>query len=333
MEAGLLARLGLSRLRIPVPTAKLAIIHSAAEVLNGAEQGVILWDALIEWITGLELESEILEALCIPVLAKSAKHVNVAALLRAISRPSALTDIFIQEISGNSVFIKTWTKCHSGEVPPLFNGDEILEELSHGQMVPRILVTRFRHLENCSGYPFTKQWAFECQRLVDRLGEQSDGHWTYFIQGDRQRATGQFVTRRGHLARSAYLRTLSLAHDCWEMPEEMVYEEAMYATPTDFTFLRMLPGIPPLWNKTTAESMPSSIGEMETLLSGIIQAVIEDGTFPELIHMNVPLGLTETYQAEVELISCLYEGSKPQPEDVFFLHNHLPGRYDDQRRL
>lgn len=93
MDSNLLARLGLSRLRLPVPSAKFAVVHLMAEILNDPVYGEILWNELLDWLAGLELESEVIEALCIPVLAKHSEHVDVGALQRVIERPSPLSDI------------------------------------------------------------------------------------------------------------------------------------------------------------------------------------------------------------------------------------------------
>jgi hypothetical protein len=327
INAVLLAGIGLSRLRLPIPTAKFAVVYAAAEALQSSGQGDALWEALLERVSGLALESEVLEALCIPVLAKFANHVDVGALQRVIARPSPLSDLFLGEISGRPLLVNSWAKSHSGEAPPLFSSDDVLTEFASGRLIPNILVTRLRLLEKNSGHLFLKQWAYEYQRLVDRgLGEES-GSWEYFIEGERGRSTGQVVTRRGQLARSAYLRTLSLAFDLWGMPEEFAYRESMYATPADFTFLRMLPGDPPPWVHMLSAGSPVSQEEWQRLLHNTVQTAIEDND-SELLHLNMPLSSTATFKAEIELISCLYGDNKPDPKEVFNVHRFLPGNYE-----
>lgn len=333
MDSKLLARLGLARLRLPVPSAKFAVVHSLSKILKDPEQGEILWNALLEWLAGLELESEVIEALCIPILAKHSEHVDVGILQRAIDRPSPLSDIYLGEISGRPLLITSWAKSHSNEAPPLFNAQSILDELTAGRIVPEILVNRIKGLEKRSGRPFLKQWAYEFQRLVDKLGEQPDGYFGYFIKDNRDRSYGHFVSRDGHLARSAYLRTLSLAFDCWEMPKDIALQEAMYSTPADLTFLRMLPGKPPSWNDTICNSTPYSQNEWQSILSNIVEKVAEDKKASELLHLNLPLTSTVHYQADVELVSCLYLGNEPKSEEVFDVHRFLPGRAELPRTM
>ncbi len=325
MDSNLLARLALSRLRLPVPAAKLAVIHSMAKILDDPEYGEILWNELLDWLARLDLESEVIEALCIPVLAKQSEHVDVGALQRVIDRPSSLSDIYLSEISDRPLLINSWAKSHSNEVPPLFSPQEIVDKLKAGRLMPKILESRLDKLEKHSDRPFLKQWAYEFQRIIDRLGEQPEGYLEHFVHGDRQRSIGQFVTRNGHAARSAYLRTLSLAFDCWKMPKETAMKEAMYATPSDFTFLKMLPGDTPSWHDKICNNAPSSSDEWQSMLSTIVDNLAEDEKAFELLHLNLPLTSTVHYQADVELISCLYIGTEPNPEEAFDVHQFLPG--------
>lgn len=187
-------------------------------------------------------------------------------------------------------------------------------------------MNRIKRLEKRSGHPFLKQWAYEFQRLVDKLGEQPGGYFGYFVKDNRDRSYGHFISGDGHLARSAYLRTLSLAFDCWNMPEDLALQEATYATPTDFTFLRMLPGDPPPWNNSICNNTPCTPDEWHSLLSSIVEKTAEDKKAFELLHLNLPLTSTVHYQAEVELVSCLYMGKEPNPEEVFDVHQFLPGK-------
>lgn len=327
MDATLLAKIGLSRLRLPIPSAKLAIIHGAADALQNDNCQQALWDALIQWISKLELESEVAEALCIAVLAKQASIVSSAKLQMAINRPSPLSDLLVHEISGHPLLINSWFKAHSGEAPPLFTGREDLEELTAGRIVPPILSSRMTQLEKQSGKHFLRQWAYEFGRLRDKIGWQSDGSWEYFIDENRDRATGQFITRRGHLARSAYLRTLSLAVDQWDMPEDIAFREARYATPADLSFLKMLPGKEPSWAELLCGEAPSTLEELQKALTSVVNIVAKDTPNHVLLHLNTPIFFGKNYKAEVELITCLQDDKYLSPEEMMKLHRFLPGQF------
>lgn len=331
MDAGLLARMGLSRLRLPSPMAKLEVVHGAARALRDAATSAATWEAFLNWVSALELESEVLEALCILVLASDSKVMALGALRSAIRCPSILSDVFISEAFGTPILINSWAKSHSGEAPLLYRANEIEEELSKGQIVPPILGNRLRKLEARSDKPMMKQWVYEFDRLLARLGPQSDGHWSYFSDDDRQRAIGQFIGRRGHLARSAYLRALALAFDHWGMPEEIARSEAMYATPADFSFLRMLPNDAPSWAMPFHQAQPRSGEEWEIALDAIAQGAFQKEDSRLLLHFNASARCSERYQADAEVITVLSSGELLPIEEVFRIHDWLPGHIHIER--
>lgn len=288
-----------------------------------------MWEGLIEWLGNCELESEIVEVLSIAVLAKSADVVSSSRLRAAIQKPSLLADLFLQEIAGSPIEFQSWIKGHSGECPQLFVGKEEAKELAAGQIVPPILSSQLKRLEKTSRRPFRRQWAFEFQRLADTFGPQSDGHWQYFINDDRERSTGQFITRRGHLARSAYLRTLAAAVDCWGMPEEVAYDAAMYASPMDLAFASMIPGDRPGWISASLGRVcvdDAGWGELIGAIDGCVKA---DARFQRLLYLNAPLVRSDLCKVDVEIISTLCsKGASPKNKEVWRLHNFLPGQVE-----
>jgi hypothetical protein len=112
------------------------------------------------------------------------------------------------------------------------------------------------------------------------------------------------------------------------MPEVLASEESFYATPADLAFLAMLPGAPPTWFTMRGDNKPESQDEWQRLLNGIVYSDATVETAPALLHLNFPLNSTSTYQAEVEMIACFYEGSEPSAEEVFRIHDYLPGRVE-----
>lgn len=325
MDAHLIARIGLQRLRLPIPMAKLQIVHGAARALLDPQTNTVAWEALLGWVSSLELESEVLEALCAIVLASNSDVICLEPLRSAICWPSILSDIFISEAFHTPILYNSWSKSHSGEMPPYYRADNIQAELVAGQIVPPILASRMKELERMSGKPMLKQWAYEFDRLLYKLGSQSDGNWSYFAGDDRQRARGQFIGRRGHLARSAYLRTLALAFDVWGMPEYVARSEAMYATPADFSFLKMLPSKAPTWALHFHQAQPNTSEEWSDVLNVLAQATIEQEDARLLLHLNAPTQRSERYQAEVEVITVLVSEGQPSVEEIFRIHDWLPG--------
>lgn len=265
--------------------------------------------------------------LCAVLLARTAPIVNGVALRAAIGRPSVLSDALIGQILSSGILVNSWAKAHSGEAPHFFRFKDILNSLREGIFVPAIFGNRLESLEDRTGKPVLKQWAFEFDRLVARVGEPVDGHWEYFIDdtADREGATGQFIGKRGHVARSAYLRVLALAFDLWGVPEEPTIAEAMFAMPSDPTFLQMPPGDAPEWARPTHLSRPRSSEECQETVESASEAARAARSGEELVHLNIPIGRDKQFQADLEILSILVKGECKDPREVFRFHDWLPG--------
>ncbi|MBL8470761.1 MAG: hypothetical protein KF778_02355 [Rhodocyclaceae bacterium] len=315
----------IARLRLPVPMAKFQVIHQMAQALASESSSRATWQALLRWLRCLKLESEVLEALAIAALARGSSILSSAELRAAIDAPSVLSDIFIARALGTPVLVHSWLKSHSGEAPAGYRSPELTEELSAGTIVPPILKNRLEDLEKCSRNQFLRQWTYEFERQVERSGGGNDGHFGYFGDSHNRDEAGHFVARRGHCARSAYLRTLALACDRWNMPVQMAQAEAMYASPADLSLLPLLPGKTPGWARDLHNARPSTALEAEAVASAAFSEVSqsEAGT---LLHLNLPMQDDARYQGELELISVLAAETAIDCRSAFLLHDWLPGK-------
>jgi hypothetical protein len=325
MNSDLLARIGLFRLRLPIPTVKLAVVHAAAEVLRNDELREMAWGELLHWISELELESEVVEALCIPFLASDSGTFDANELRQAITRPSVLSDVFTAQIYKDRWKLPAWETAHSGIAPSLFSCESIVEVLTDGIVVPRHLGTRFTHLQDESKYPFMRQWAYEFRCLEERYSSRRTMSMDHFITGYARRDCGVFNNARSHMARSAYLRTLSLAFDRWEMPIDRVKKEAMHATPSDMTFLRVLPADPPSWIWTLLDCQPVLEGEWESYVARLVETGSGRDIETNLLYVNTCLTSSSTYMAQLELVTCLERGDGATSEEALCLHHMWPG--------
>lgn len=324
LTSDLLADIGLERLRLPVPMAKLQIIYGVARALDDKTTKASTWGALLRWIAALELESEVLEALCILFVAKESSTLSLEELRRAITRPSILSDYFVAMAFSTPALVRTWEKCHSGEVPSLYGLSEIERELSESHIVPPILSSTLRDLQKRTGLPFMRQWAYEFDRLQSTYGSRSQGYLEFFDGQRGRNGVGQFISSRGHMARSAYLRVFDLAVDLWDMPEDEALHFARYATPADFSFLRMLPGSPPPWAPTALNLAGDSYGECADVVREFLSRC-EGATEGFLAHYDGPLYRSARLQADLEIITFNYRGGTEVSQDALFMHDWLPG--------
>lgn len=325
MRRAELLDVAMCRLRLPVPAAKLQVIHKVAEALKDETTGAATWHALLRWLRALTLESEVLEALAIVVAARGAPVLSSADLRAVINAPSVLSDAFIGHAFGTPVLVHSWLKGHSGEAPRFYQRPDLREELSLGQIVPRSLVLCLRELQHESRLPFIAQWTFEFELLIERTESSSDGHFSFFLPESNRDEVGQFVARRGQLARSAFLRTLALAADVWEMPTAEAHAAAMVASPADLSLLPMSPGEAPGWVVPLHGARPGAPDEVASLAISILREVRQTEA-KSLLHLNLPLHGDARYACELEVVSILGSGSAIDAEEVFGIHEFLPGR-------
>jgi hypothetical protein len=229
------ADIGVARLGLPVPTGKLVTIQAIAHALTDARTAQVFEAALLNWIATRELESESLEGLSALVLAQPrADHID--QVRRVIGHPSIASDVLLSVGTGNPTILPSWAGCHSGPAPQLLDVDTELKALRAGTFIPPLFTHTLENLEKESGRAFVRQWAFEFSVLHQRVSSTADGHFQYFIGRERGNI-GQFVARQGHLARSAYLRTLACAVEQWGMPQRFAARYALRALPAEPLFL------------------------------------------------------------------------------------------------
>ena len=325
MTGAELLDVAMCRLRLPVPMAKLQVIHQVAGALKNERTGTATWHALLRWLRALTLESEVLEVLAIVVAARGAPVLSSADLRAAIKAPSALSDAFIGHAFGTPVLVHSWLTGHSGEAPRFYQRPELREELTLGQIVPRALMLSLQGLQHESRRPFIAQWTFEFERLIERTDSSSDGHFSFFLPESDRGEVGQFVARRGQLARSAFLRTLAVAADIWDMPIAKAQAAAMVASPADLSLLPMLPGGVPGWVMPLHGARPGAPDDVARLAASVLREV-QEAEARSLLHLNLPLHGDARYNCELEIVSILSSSEAIDEEEVFRVHDFLPGR-------
>lgn len=313
-------RLGLSRLKHPLPAVKLKTIHSLAEALE-SEAGEVVWKEYLAYLATCTLESEAAEALMVAFIGRKSSYVTTAALYRALTAPSPLSDVIITGISGKQPMVNMWAQAHSGEVPEYYKVSADAIELTQPNMVPPIFRIRLRRLEMQSGLPFIRQWQYEIERLIARHGKPETGSFRYWARGPK--TVAQVLPRTFHFGRSAYLRTLALAFELWHLPLELAHAEAAYALPGNFIYSQMLPGSCPTWAQSLQSSQPGAESDCDALVSELMKECSAQGQNDVLMYLNAPLNNNLMYHADLRVTACYVDGPDVPPEDVFMTLNAM----------
>lgn len=323
-----IADVGVARLGLPVPIAKLVTIQSIAEALQREETMGVFTDALAEWIGTRELESQCLEALC-PLLVSTVPPAVIARIRRAIARPSLAADLLLSLATGDPVVLPSWTGCHSGPVPELLAVEAEEQALQAHQFIPPLFTHNLEALQNRSRRPFLRQWAFEFSVLNDRTDDRNDGYLDYFVGSERGNI-GQFVANKGHLARSAYLRTLACAVEHWDMPEITAMKYAADASPAEPIFLRLLLQPPPPWALVAHARTASEVIDPQALVSEIIQQA-EARLQRRIMHCSLAAVDEPLCHAELEVFALVRTQDNFDPQRAIEFYLHLLGKVTPNR--
>ncbi|WP_431777726.1 hypothetical protein [Ottowia caeni] len=109
------------------------------------------------------------------------------------------------------------------------------------------------------------------------------------------------------------------------MPIVEAQGAAMIASPADLSLLPMLPGRVPGWAGPVHGASPDAPDEAAVLATSIMQEV-HKAEGKSLLHLNLPLHDDARYKGELEIVSILGSGEEIEAEEVFSVHDFLPGR-------
>lgn len=322
------ARLAVARLGLPMPMAKLVTIHAIARALDDESTAAPFADALAEWVSSRDLESQCLEAICPLIVA--ARGWDVANdIRRSIARPSVASDLLLSLATGNPILVAAWAGCHSGPAPKLLALQEEERDLRAGTFIPPFFTHRLEDLQRLSGRPFVRQWAFEYSVLAGRHGWHGDGHLDYFFGSDRKHV-GQFVARRGHLARSAYLRTLACAVEHWGMPEAIAFEYSSAAFPAEPIFLRLAPQPAPAWADLVHRRRAEEASDGPKLAQTLVH-VFEHELQRKLMHCSLAVVDEPRCHVQLEVFSVVAPKAGFDADRAASFSAHLLGKASPAR--
>jgi hypothetical protein len=322
------ADLAVARLGLPIPMAKLATIGAIAQALDGPDTATTFALALADWAGSCELESECLEAIC-PLLISEPKPEAIALVRQAIGRPSIASDALLSLATGSPTLVQTWTGCHSGPALHHVSLDDEEAQLRSGQFIPPLFTELFESLERDSRYPFIRQWAYEFKMLADRCGFNDDGYLNYFVGTDRGHVA-QFVTKRSHLARSAFLRTLACAVDHWNMPVEIASHFAEATFPAEPIFLRFPPQRPPEWAQVVQRNLARDTGDVPAFVETVIQS-LESNLGRNVLHCSLSVVDEPRCHSELEVFLVAGAEESLEARQAFHFYKYLPGKVTPER--
>lgn len=322
------ADISVARLALPVPAGKLVVMHALADALTAPKTAGVFEDALVDWISTRQLESECLEALSVFLIVQARAEL-LNRVRGAIGRPSIASDFLLSLASGVPPIVSAWTGCHSGKAPHHVNVRSSEELLAGGTFIPPVFQHALEHLEDMSGIPLSRQWAFEFDVLSGRVKNLADGHLSYFLGRERSNG-GQFVATQGHLARSAYLRTLVCAVEQWGMPQPLAVEYACKALPADPLFLKLLPGRAPRWAQDLHQSFDDDSKLPELVVRDCLRLIEAEGQ-QRVLHLSAAVSDMAHRHVELTVFGITSSAGITDTKLGLGVHRWMPGRVSPMR--
>jgi hypothetical protein len=312
------ARFLLDRLNWPVRLARLQAAREYGNLLADESFGPVALQIYLAWLLKRQTENEVCSGLAVLLAANKTNLPSIDVVSRNLPCPSILADYMLNEVYGLTPSGRSWTSRHSGKAPVSFEAGEYF--LRHqGDQIPPSLAAELLRLEQLSGLPFLKQWAFEWQQTQTATGAPLSGFPYHFLEAGLERSgvTSQLDQRQGDIYRSAYLRTLHCAVDTWRMPLEVASEAATRCLPLNRGLVDVVPIDRPRWlGKLPDECAPEN-ASLKPIIKQVLNAAMEsDGLLP--VHLRTPLSLKISEFSSLT-VSCalLSEDFVPVPDTDF----------------
>jgi hypothetical protein len=252
----------------------------------------------LEWLRTRKLEAEVVSGLTVCAEERS---LPAADEVRAsIRKPSILADFLFQRVYRKPT--GGWLKANSGQVPVEFEPESYFEE-HKGQVIPLILSNEFERLEREYGPPFQRQWAYEWRRIMDETGSPYSSFPYHFMDAASSRSGigGQFSQAQCNVYRSAYLRTLSLAVQQWDMPPDLAVIIACNCLPLNRGLEKLKPIRRPIWLADVPEESCKDDVSLEQMVRQIIKADIgTKGMRPVSLRIPISRKLAEFGELSIE---------------------------------
>ena len=87
----------------------------------------------------------------------------------------------------------------------------------------------------------------------------------------------------------------------------------------------ILPGEQPAWSQGLRSATPNNGDEATKLMNSLLDAVKESKPNERLMHVNASLARGERYRGDLECIAALVKSGDVDPEEIFGIHDWLPG--------
>lgn len=253
--------------------------------------------ALLQSLRSCRLEAEVVEVLCIFWMAAQGYGYQPAAeIVESIAKPSLLSDLLVEScgLSVQAGDDNLKQAPDDFEIPDDFDGVQ-------GVDLPRVFRTSMSGLDTYSGLPFVRQMAFEwTENRATYPDAPYQGDPWHFTRSLGEGVVGQLSARAALRVISAYLRTLAVAKQFWNMPSDVAGERSLLALPVHPTLALLQPRRPDWFPLTT--DFDGDAKAVEAAFRALLDRVQIARPGDELIAFNSPILMSTERCVEVSLV-------------------------------
>ena len=329
-----LSKLLISRIKSPIPTIKLMAIEQIALLLNSKHPKIEL--LLKQDLANRKQESECVEVLCVFYIACANGYDCPVDLGSYIKARSALSDQLLNKLIHNPDEFGDYAYPF---VPAMSLGSNNQRfNYFQGTHVPLLYSSWLEKEERRTGIPFTKHYEMEWINTFE-YQPSSETQIDYFIGSDRQRSTGQFYTQASHRGRSAYLRTIELAKQFYDMPDTYAEHLSILALPIEPAYTGLKPQKPawlPEWDnngivdvggiskfvKLALSNFATNVESQDLLALSLPIKIDEQNWFDLTIVKAVNIEDSDEYLQVEERSGCISAGNLLDPELTYEFSNN-----------
>ena len=291
----------ISRLKLPIPTVKLWTTDQLSQLLIAGNPRVE--ELLKEDLANRKQESECVEVLCVFFVAKSKGYACPNDLGLHIKARSTLSDLILSELESTSGDFGEYAYPFSPFVS--FNNGNNRFEYYQGSHVPLLYNSWLKKEERRTGLPFTSHYQSEWSSTFEyQPSAETAVH--YFLGSDRHKATGQFYTQASHRGRSAYLRTIEVAKQFYDMPDSYAEQLSILALPIEPAYMALTPQKPtwlPEWEMKNCPDREGLINFVEEVLESFEK--VDDSL--DLLALSWPIKLDDDRWIDLTVVKAITE--------------------------
>lgn len=288
-----------SRLKTPIPSVKLWAMEQLATLL--VEQHPTIEDLLKKDLANRKLESECIEVLCVFLNAKFKGYSCPEDLGQYINARSTLSDLVLSELISTTDNFGNYA--YSSNPGGYLDNDNNQFDYFQGNHVPLLYNSWLMKQEQKTGLPFTSHYKSEWNKTFEYQPPVSTSV-DYFFGINRQRSTGQFYTQASHRGRSAYLRTIEVAKEIYNMPHSYAEHLSIPALPVEPCYLG-LSAQKPLWlPEWRSENLPN-----EKNIRQFIKSILKNFSITEnsldLIALSFPIKIENDKWIDLTFVKAM----------------------------